>query len=281
MDSNSYSGSAICSGAQIASHRLLLHAAPLLLLLTLPCATSLASEAAQFSACTGYCAEPAAWQPSPSLADGLIVKDETLWVLLMEHPSAHMQRADRGLLRRDYQAAARDLRRASAYLDLAAGNAEVHQQAGLQACALELAGVADLLTGTAGGELDDLPSLSVAFARAESAIAADHQARAAQALGADKPEVAGHFLSASIQHLENAVSWTGQAFVDPAATQAQALRLLAARMIEGQEEAIRQADGGLAWVGGEVQRLQQAIGASVLPGTVPLSPDGEGGRLRF
>lgn len=277
MDSNSYSVSALCRGAQAVSHRALLRAAPLLLLLTLSCATSLASEAARFSACTGYCAAPVAWQPSPSLADGLIVKDEALWVLLMQHPSAHMQRADRGLLRRDYQAAARDLRSASAYLDLAAGNAEVHQQAGLQACALELAGVADLLTGTAGGELDDLPSLSVAFARAESAIAADHQARASQALDADKPELAGHFLSASIQHLENAVSWTGQVLVDPAATQAQALRLLAARMIEGQEEAIRLAGGGVAWVGGEVQRLQRVLGAHVLPGAIALPPE----RLRF
>lgn len=280
MDSNLYSGSALCSGAvtaaQTASHRALQRAASLLLLLTLPCA-ALASEAARFAACTGYCAEPAAWQPSPSIADGLAFKDETLWVLLMEHPSVHMQRADQWLLRRDYQAAARDLRRASAYLDLAAGNAEAQQQAGLQACALELAGVADLLVGTDGGGLDGLPSLSVAFARAESAIAADHQARASHALGADKPEVAGHFLSASIQHLENAVSWTGQAFVDPAATQAQALRLLAARMIEGQEEAIRQAGGGVAWVGGEVQRLQRVIGIYVLPGVIALPPD----RLRF
>lgn len=276
MDSNLHSASALSRAALSAAHHVLRRAASLLLLLMLPCTAS-ASEAMWPLTCAGFCAQPVAWQPSSSVGEGLRFKDETQWVLLMEQPSAHMQRADQWLLRHDYQAAAHDLHRASAYLDLAAGNAELRQQADLQACALELAGVADLLTGTAGGELDDLPSLSVAFARAESAIAADHQARAAQALDRDKPQSAGHFLSASIQHLENAVSWTGQAFVDPTATQAQALRLLAARMIEGQEEAIRQAGGGVAWVGGEVQRLQQAIEASVLPGVLVPPP----GRLRF
>lgn len=276
MDSNLHSASALSRAAPSAAHHVLRRAASLLLLLTLSCTAS-AGEAMWPLTCAGFCARPVAWQPSPSVGEGLRFKDETQWVLLMEQPSAHMQRADQWLLRHDYQAAAHDLHRASAYLDLAAGNAELRQQADLQACALELAGVADLLTGTAGGELDDLPSLAVAFARAESAIAADHQARAAQALDQDKPQSAGHFLSASIQHLENAVSWTGQAFADPTATQAQALRLLAARMIEGQEEAIRQAGGGVAWVGGEVQRLQQAIEASVLPGVLVPPP----GRLRF
>ncbi|HLD67290.1 MAG TPA: hypothetical protein VJA19_14720 [Pseudomonas sp.] len=279
MDSNLHSASALSRAALSAAHRVLRRGASLFLLLTLPCTAASAGEAIWPLACAGFCAQPVAWQPGPSVGGGLRFKDETQWVLLMEQPSAHMQRADQWLLRHDYQAAAHDLHRASAYLDLAAGNAELRQQAALQACALELAGVADLLTGTAGGELDDLPSLSVVFARAESAIAADHQARAAQALDRDEPQSAGHFLSASIQHLENAVSWTGQAFVDPTATQAQAqaLRLLAARMIEGQEEAIRQAGGGVAWVGGEVQRLQQAIEASVLPGVLVPPP----GRLRF
>ncbi|MET1076408.1 MAG: hypothetical protein ABWY06_00145 [Pseudomonas sp.] len=187
------------------------------------------------------------------------VQDDAMWVLLMEEPSSYMQRTHERLVNRDFQAAAGDLRRVGAYLRLAAGNAGEHYRSGLQAAAVELDAGAERLIQRPAERGDEPQALHAVFARAENAIAADQHAKASTALAAHRPDVAGRYLSASLQHLENAGRWAGAQAATSASGDGQAVRALADQMLRGHVDAGQQAHDGLNWVRDEVQKLEQVL----------------------
>ncbi|MES2820026.1 MAG: hypothetical protein V4812_13680 [Pseudomonadota bacterium] len=241
----------------------------------LPCMAEAREIPPEALACQAHCAPPALSAALPA------VQDERLWLLLMQEPQAYMGLSHERLLAHDYPAAARHVRRVSAYLQMAAGNADIAQQASLQRAAEEMAATAEILAQRADVGPEARPWVLPVFARAENALAADHQAKASRALVEGKAQVAGHYLSASLQHLENASQWAGQ---EPSGlARGQAWRLMAERMILGQLDARGQASEGVDWVRGEVARLERVLGAAASPAGSAWVPATESpnSRLRF
>lgn len=187
------------------------------------------------------------------------IRDERLWTLLMEEPSAYLRLSHERLQAQDYPAAASHLRRVGAYLQMASGTAARVQQLDLQQIAEDLCVAAETLAQQAAGGLAAPHWVLPVFVRAESALAADHQAKAASALAEGRAQVAGHYLSASLHHLESARRWAGQGSAD-----FQPLRPLAEGMIQRPLEALGPADDGVNWVRGEVARLEPVLGSAAM-----------------
>ena len=196
----------------------------------------------------------------PESQPGWIIVEEDVWVRLNDQPSEHMQQAHDSFVKKEYAATALELRKAGAYLHVAARNGATGTKAAPTASAQELDSLAaDVQAGT----VKSVKSLDSTFARAEHALAVDYHAKAKTALNAKHHAMTGHYLHSAVNHVERAATWCGhefESFVCAAATADGKARVVSGKLIDGSGFRCGTRPGkGIKWVGDEVEKLGKFI----------------------
>jgi hypothetical protein len=135
-----------------------------------------------------------------------LVTDVTTWYPVSEEPQRQFTDAVAAYARKDYKAAAADIRKATSYLRLEASRATGDAKQELDS---SIAQLAKLAIPVEKGEVTDEQSLTKAFAKANHALALEHRSRAAGSWVRKEYDKAGYELKAAAHGLESAAGWFG------------------------------------------------------------------------
>lgn len=136
-----------------------------------------------------------------------LVSDVSTWYPVSAEPQHHFTNALAAYARKDYTAAAADIRKAASYLRLEAGRPAGDSKQALDSSVAELD---NLAVSVDHGAIKDEHSMSHAFARADHALALEHHTKATEAWADKQYEKAGYELKAAAQSLEGAAGWAGE-----------------------------------------------------------------------
>jgi len=178
-----------------------------------------------------------------------LVADVTTWYPVTEAPQRHFTEAVANYARKDYNAAAADIRKATSYLRLEAGRATGEPKQELDRSIVQLD---TLAASVERREVKDEHSMATVFVNANHALALEHRSRAAESWARKDYDQAGYELKAASVGLESAASWAGgEAKAGASATVAET-RALGDKL----------ASGG-TWTRDEVVKGFEALGNSI------------------
>ncbi len=190
------------------------------------------------------------------LRPGKIVIEEDIWFHFIDEPSKQMHLAHESFLKQEYNTTTNQLRKAGAYLHVAAQHASTETKAALVASESEMKTLAESVED---GSERSAKSLESAFARAEHALAAYNNANARSAFRQRRAAAAGQYLHSAVAHLENGATWTGHKLESDAHKTAEGVRATAEKLRTGSGEMVDEAGYGITWVGEEIEKLGHAI----------------------
>ena len=134
----------------------------------------------------------------PAHADDIVIDEET-WVLLLDEPGSHLEKAHESFLKKDFHAAAAEMKKAAAYCLIEAKRATSVGRDGLVAAGHELEKLAD---DVKNGTVDAIKSVDSVFARAYHALAKHHHLKASEAWTKKDAKEVGHAIHASASYVE-------------------------------------------------------------------------------
>jgi hypothetical protein len=182
--------------------------------------------------------------------------EEDIWIVLVDEPEFHFQKAHEFFLKKDFKAAASEIRKGAAFLKLEAGRSTAEGKKALAASADELGKLADdVQKGTVASE----KQLKDAFARADHALANHHYLKASEYWAKKDEKKAGHALKAAAQHLEQAAAWSGHKLEAGALDVIDGVRAGAGKLTEGTGWAADEVGKGIDDLGKEISKLGKAI----------------------
>lgn len=187
-----------------------------------------------------------------------LVTDVTTWYPVAQEPQRHLTVAIQDYAKKDYKAAAAEVRKASAYVRLESARAVGEAKAGLDSADTTLEQSARALDK---GAIEDAKTLDTAFAKAEHALALAHRARAADSWVRKSYDKAGYELKASAQDLESAASWTGGKAKSTAASAATDARAIGEKLASGGVWTRNEVANGFESLGSALNRIGRSIGA--------------------
>ncbi len=188
-----------------------------------------------------------------------LISDATTWYPVSEEPQRHFTDAAAAYARKDYKAAATDIRKASSYLRLEAGRATGGAKQELDGSVAQLD---TLAASVEKGAVKDEQSMAKAFAKAEHALALEHRSKAAESWARKKYDQAGYELKAAAQGLESAAGWAGgEAQAGASATVADT-RVLGDKLASGATWTRDEVAKGFESLGKGIDALGQKIGGS-------------------
>jgi hypothetical protein len=179
-----------------------------------------------------------------------LVIDEEAWVPYVEQPDNHFRQARSDFLNKDYKAAAAEIRKGVAFVNLEAARATADGKAALHSSAKELD---KLATGIEKGSVKDVKVGDNAIARADYALASAHYLNASESWARKRYDNTGYELNAAAQDLENGASWVGREAEEGAAAAVRDGRLVAGKLI----------DGSVVWAIDEVGKAIDDVGRGV------------------
>jgi hypothetical protein len=175
--------------------------------------------------------------------------DVTTWYTVTAEPQRHFTNAVADYTKKDYKAAATDIRKATSYLRLEATRATGEPKQELDRSVAQLD---TLATSVDKGAVKDEHSMAKVFANANHALAFEHRSKAAESWARKDYDKAGYELKAASVGLESGASWAGgEAKAGASATVAET-RALGDKL----------AAGG-AWTRDEVVKGFAALGDSI------------------
>jgi hypothetical protein len=166
----------------------------------------------------------------PQVPDGWIVVEEEIWLAFPDEPGSQFHQAHENFLKRDYKAAAANMRKAMGFMKLEAARATGDANKTLTASIHELEKLAD---DVENGTVSSARKLSQAFSRAHEALAIHHHALASQAWAKKEGTKVGHALKASAMHFESAAAWAGYKLEAGAEASLQLARSVGQKITEG------------------------------------------------
>jgi hypothetical protein len=134
------------------------------------------------------------------------VTDVTIWYPVSEEPQRHFGSALDAYLKKDYQAAATEIRKATSYVRLEAGRATSEAKHALESSVAELD---TLAASVEKGAVKEEKALVKAFTNANHALALAHRVKAAESWASKEYDKAGYELKAAAHGLESAAGWAG------------------------------------------------------------------------
>ncbi len=187
-----------------------------------------------------------------------LVTDVTGWYPVADEPQRHFGAAVEAFAKKDYKAAATEVRKAAAYVRLESARAVGQAKTGLDAAGAGLEKTAQALDkGAIKAEKD----LDTAFANANHALALAHRAKAAESWAHKAYDQAGYELKAAAQGLESAATWTGAEAKSAATTGVTQARSVGDKLASGGVWAKDEVAKGFESLGGALNKLGQAIGS--------------------
>lgn len=187
-----------------------------------------------------------------------LVTDVTTWYPVSEEPQRHFRAAIEAYAKKDYKAAATEVRKAAAYVRLESARAVGEVKKGLDAADAQLEKTAKALDqGSVKAEKD----LDQTFANADHALALAHRAKAAESWAHRAYDQAGYELEAAAQGLESAASWTGAQAQAAASAAAADARALGDKLASGGVWAKDEVTKSFESLGSALNKLGQSIGS--------------------
>ena len=188
-----------------------------------------------------------------------LITDVTTWYPVSEEPQRHFTDAVAAYAKKDYKAAATDIRKATSYLRLEADRATGAAKQELEGSVAQL----DMLAASVEkGAVTDEQSMTKVFARADHALALEHRSKAAESWARKEYDNAGYELKAAAQGLESTASWIGgEAKAGASATVAGA-RALGDKLAAGGTWTRDEITEGFESLGNGINALGQKIGST-------------------
>ena len=183
-----------------------------------------------------------------------LVVDE--WTAYADEPDQHFRQASDNFAKKDYRAAAAEIRKGAAFFKLEAGRAAADGKAALQSSAQELSQLADKVEK---GTVKDAKELSQPFAKADHAFAQAHHRNALESWDRKVVDATGYELKAASSDVEKAWAWVGQKTEAGASDVIKDTRLVARKLISGAGYGAEEVGKGIEALGHEVERLGTKI----------------------
>jgi hypothetical protein len=186
-----------------------------------------------------------------------LVTDLTTWYPVSEEPQRQFTEAVAAYARKDYKAAAVDIRKAISYLRLEAGRATGGAKHELDS---SIAQLDTLAASVEKGAVKDEQTMTRAFARADHALALEHRSKAAGSWVRKEYDKAGYELKAAAHGLESAAGWTGREEKADASATVADIRALGDKLAVGGAWTRDEVAKGFESLGNGINVLGQKIG---------------------
>ena len=184
--------------------------------------------------------------------------DVTTWYPVVDEPQRHFDAAAEAVAKKDYKAAATEVRKGASYLRLESARAVGDVKKALDAAGVQLEKMA---SGLEKGGVKTEKQIDKAFADANHALALAHRAKAAESWTAKAYDQAGYELKAAAQDLESAAAWTGAEAKTAAAAATSDARALGDKLASGGVWAKGEVVKGFDSLGTALNKLGSSIGA--------------------
>ena len=188
-----------------------------------------------------------------------LVTDVTTWYQVSEEPQHHFTDAVAAYARKDYKAAATDIRKATSYLRLEAGRATGEAKQGLDSAVAHLN---TLAASVEKGAVKDEQSMAKVFAQANHALALEHRSKAAESWMRKEYDKAGYELKAAAHGLDSAAGWVGAEAKSGASTTVADTRALGDKLATGGTWTRVEVAKGFESLGNGINALGQKIGGT-------------------
>lgn len=187
-----------------------------------------------------------------------LVTDVTDWYPVAVEPQRHFGAAVEAFAKKDFRAAATEVRKAEAYVRLESARTVGETRKGLDVASAELEKTARALDK---GAITTEKDMDKTFAAADHALALAHRAEAAESWAHKAYDQAGYELKAAAQDLESAAAWTGTEAKTAATAAVSDGRAVGDRLASGGVWVKDEVAKGFASLGGALDRLGQSIGS--------------------
>lgn len=186
-----------------------------------------------------------------------VIADVATWYPVVEEPQHNFTNAVADYAKKDYRAAATDIRKASGYLRLEAG-----RSAGDAKLALDhsVAQLDTLAAAVEKGTQKEEQSMAKAFAQADHALAVAHREKAAESWARKAYDKAGYELKAAAHGLESAAGWAGGRAEASAISTVTETRALGDKLISGAHWTRQEVVKGFDSLGHGIDALGQRLG---------------------
>ncbi|TSA11209.1 MAG: hypothetical protein D4R73_04150 [Deltaproteobacteria bacterium] len=167
-------------------------------------------------------------------------------------PESQFQKAHESFLKKDFKAAASEIRKGAAFLKTEAGHATEDGKKVLMASVHELeklAGDVEKGTVTSAKDLKDV------FARAYHALANNYYLKASEDWAKKEAKDTGQALKAAAVQLEHAMAWSGHKVETGAAEVIKGAHVVAGKLIKGAGWVPEEVGNGIELVGKEVEKF--------------------------
>ncbi len=187
-----------------------------------------------------------------------LVTDVSHWYPVADEPQRHFGTAVADFAKKDYPAAATEIRKAAAYLRLESARAVGQARQGLEAADADLERLAHALDK---GAIRTEADMHRTFADADHALALAHRAKAAESWAHKSYDQAGYELKSAAQGLESAAVWAGTAAKSAAMSGVSDARSVGDKLASGGVWARNEVARGFESLGGAINHLGQIIGS--------------------
>ncbi|HWS05165.1 MAG TPA: hypothetical protein VN230_05200 [Burkholderiaceae bacterium] len=187
-----------------------------------------------------------------------LVTDVTTWYPVAEEPQRHFGAAIEAYAKKDYKAAATEVRKAASYVRLEAARAAGDVKIGLDAANADLEKTAAALDK---GAVKVQKDMEKTFASANHALALAHRARAAESWARKSYDQAGYELKAASHGLESGAGWVSNEAKAAASAAAADARAIGDKLASSGVWAKDEIAKGFESLGSSLNKLGQSIGS--------------------
>jgi hypothetical protein len=188
--------------------------------------------------------------------EGYVVVEEDVLLQFVDSPGEHFHKARQSFLKKDFKAAAEDIRKGAAFLRLQAARATNEGKKGLMASVAELEKLAnDVEKGT----VTSAKTLDRAFARAHHKLAQHHYLKALDYKAKKDTKRLGHSLKAAAVHLEHGFAWAGHELEAGTVKVVRTALDLGGKLIEGTGWITEEVGKAIEYIGQEIKKLGKML----------------------
>ena len=188
-----------------------------------------------------------------------LVADVTTWYPVSEEPQQHFGSAIEAYVKKDYKAAAIEIRKATGYVRLEAARVTGDAKQALDNSVAELD---KLVASVEKGTIKDEKVMDKAFANANHALALAHRTKAAESWARKEYNQAGYELKAAAGGLESAGGWVGAEAKAGTSAVVAGTRALGDKLASGATWTRDEVGKGFESLGNSINALGQKIGSS-------------------
>jgi hypothetical protein len=188
-----------------------------------------------------------------------VVTDVATWYPVTDEPQRHFTDAVADYAKKDYKAAAADIRKGVSYMRLETARASGDARRELHSSIMQLDKLADAV---AKGAVKDRQTMASDFARANHALALAHRANAAQSWARKEYDKTGYELKAAAHGMQSAAGWLGTEASTGASATVAATEAVGDKLVAGANWTRDEVGKGFEALGKGINALGQKIGGT-------------------